>query len=67
MADLLQLAIYRLAWAELTGTPLERVRAVFHYVRSGQTVEPRRPPRPGALEELLRRLRPGRAVRGRRF
>ncbi len=39
-ADALQLAIYRLAWAELTGEPLERVRAAFHYVRTGDTVEP---------------------------
>jgi DNA helicase II / ATP-dependent DNA helicase PcrA len=39
-ADPLQLAIYRVAWAELMGVPLEDVRAVFHYVRSGETVEP---------------------------
>ena len=37
-ADPLQLAVYRLAWSELTGTPLDRVRAAFHYVRDG-TVE----------------------------
>src|SRR6185436_5161736 len=30
-ADLLQLAIYRLAWAELMGVPLADVRAAFHY------------------------------------
>jgi DNA helicase-2/ATP-dependent DNA helicase PcrA len=39
-ADPLQLALYRLAWAELTGTPLSRVRAAFHYVRTSETVEP---------------------------
>ena len=38
-ADPLQLAIYRLAWAELKGVPLADVRAAFHYVRSGETVE----------------------------
>ncbi len=38
-ADPLQLAIYRLAWAELMGVPLADVRAAFHYVRSGETVE----------------------------
>jgi len=38
-ADLLQLAIYRLAWAELNDLPLASVRAAFHYVRSGRTVE----------------------------
>ena len=54
-ADPLQLALYRLAWSELTGTPLERVRAVFHYVRSGRTVEPTDLPDRGALEKLLGR------------
>jgi len=39
-ADPLQLAIYRVAWAELVGVPLADVRAAFHYVRSGETVEP---------------------------
>lgn len=39
-ADPLQLAIYRVAWAELVGVPPEQVRAAFHYVRSGRTVEP---------------------------
>jgi DNA helicase II / ATP-dependent DNA helicase PcrA len=35
-----QLAVYRLAWAGLHGLPETAVRAVFHYVRSGQTVAP---------------------------
>jgi len=39
-ADPLQLAVYRLAWAELAGVPVERVRAAFYYVRSGDLVEP---------------------------
>ncbi|HET9500987.1 MAG TPA: ATP-dependent DNA helicase [Marmoricola sp.] len=39
-ADPLQLALYRLAWAELAGVPVERVRAAFHYVRSGETAAP---------------------------
>ena len=39
-ADPLQLALYRVAWAELTGVPLDQVRAAFHYVRTGRTVEP---------------------------
>ncbi|KQY54363.1 ATP-dependent helicase [Nocardioides sp. Root140] len=38
-ADPLQLAIYRLAWAELAGVPVEKVRAAFHYVRTGETVD----------------------------
>ncbi|MFV2198304.1 ATP-dependent helicase [Nocardiopsis sp. LOL_012] len=35
-----QLAAYRLAWADLAGVPLEEVRAAFHYVRAGETVRP---------------------------
>ncbi|HEX4688445.1 MAG TPA: ATP-dependent DNA helicase, partial [Nocardioides sp.] len=47
-ADELQLALYRLAWAELAGVPLDRVRAAFYYVRSGRIVEPTDlPDRPG--------------------
>lgn len=52
-SDPLQLALYRLAWAELTGTPIERVRAAFHYVRSGRTVEPPDLPDRAELERLL--------------
>ncbi|MGW0804397.1 ATP-dependent helicase [Nonomuraea sp. NPDC002799] len=39
-AATVQLAAYRLAWAELAGVPLERVRAAFHYVRANRTVRP---------------------------
>jgi DNA helicase II / ATP-dependent DNA helicase PcrA len=39
-ADPLQLAIYRIAWAELVGVPVEDVDAAFHYVRTGETVRP---------------------------
>jgi DNA helicase-2/ATP-dependent DNA helicase PcrA len=52
-ADPLQLALYRLAWSELTGTPLERVRAAFHYVRTGRTVELDDLPGRDELERLL--------------
>ncbi len=55
-ADPLQLAIYRVAWAELTGTPLERVRAAFHYVRTGETVEPAGLPDRAGLEALIGRI-----------
>ncbi len=56
-ADPLQLAVYRLAWAELAGVPVERVRAAFYYVRSGELVEP---PGLGGRDELelLLRQRP---------
>ncbi|HEX2497160.1 MAG TPA: ATP-dependent DNA helicase [Actinomycetes bacterium] len=39
-ADPLQLAVYRLAWAELHALPLSAVRAAFVYIRTGQTVVP---------------------------
>ncbi|WP_433066261.1 ATP-dependent helicase [Dactylosporangium sp. CS-033363] len=35
-----QLAAYRLAWAELRGVPLDTVGAAFFYVRGGETVRP---------------------------
>ncbi|MET0865058.1 MAG: ATP-dependent DNA helicase [Nakamurella sp.] len=35
-----QLACYRIAMSELTGTPLPLVRAAFHYVPTGTTVAP---------------------------
>src|SRR4051794_36070128 len=38
-AEPMQLALYRLAWAELTGVPVEQVRAAFYYVRTGDLVE----------------------------
>ncbi|MDN5726709.1 MAG: PD-(D/E)XK nuclease family protein, partial [Propionibacteriales bacterium] len=39
-ADPLQLAIYRLAWAELQGIDPSMVDAVFHFVRSDALVRP---------------------------
>jgi DNA helicase-2/ATP-dependent DNA helicase PcrA len=53
-ADPLQLALYRLAWAELHDVPLDRVRAAFYYVRTGEVVEPPDLPDRPALEALLR-------------
>ncbi len=35
-----QLAAYRLAWAELAGVDVERVSAAFHYVAANVTVRP---------------------------
>ncbi|GAA4735671.1 hypothetical protein GCM10023350_19410 [Nocardioides endophyticus] len=52
-ADPLQLGIYRLAWAELHGLPLEQVRAAFYYVRTGELVEPEALADRQALEALL--------------
>ena len=48
-----QLAVYRLAWAGLSGVPESAVRAAFHYVRSGRTVTPEVMPGPRELAELL--------------
>ncbi|MDO9456095.1 ATP-dependent DNA helicase [Nocardioides sp.] len=53
-ADPLQLAIYRLAWAELHDLPLEQVRAGFYYVRSGELVEPADLPDRASLEQVVR-------------
>jgi DNA helicase-2/ATP-dependent DNA helicase PcrA len=39
-AAAVQLAAYRLAWAELAGLPVEQVGAGFHYVRDAATVRP---------------------------
>ncbi|MEE2035525.1 PD-(D/E)XK nuclease family protein, partial [Rhodococcus chondri] len=62
----LQLAAYRLAWAQLmaartsriTGRPaevrLDKVRAAFHYVRTGRTVAPEDLPGAEELDRLVR-------------
>ncbi|MDF3298008.1 UvrD-helicase domain-containing protein [Streptomyces tropicalis] len=52
-ADPLQLAVYRLAWAEQQGVPLDRVTAAFVHVRDGRVVRPRHLPDRAALERLL--------------
>lgn len=53
-ADPLQLAIYRVAYADLAGVPLEQVTAAFCYVRDGAVVRPTGLPDRAALEHLLR-------------
>ena len=52
-SDPLQLAIYRVAWAELMGCRLDQVRAAFYYVRSGDLVEPPDLPDREQLEALI--------------
>ncbi len=49
----LQLAIYRLAWAELSGTPLDRIEAAFVLVRTGEVLRPERLPDREDIERLL--------------
>nr|WP_218566194.1 ATP-dependent DNA helicase [Vallicoccus soli] len=53
-AAAVQLAAYRLAWHRLSGAPLHRVTAAFHYVRSGRTVRPADLLDADGLEALLR-------------
>ena len=38
--DALQLALYRLAWSDITGTDPGRIDAVFHHVMSGTDERP---------------------------
>lgn len=52
-ADPLQLAVYRLAWAEQHGLPPDAVTATFLYVRTGEVVRPDRLPGRPELERLL--------------
>jgi DNA helicase-2/ATP-dependent DNA helicase PcrA len=53
VADPLQLAIYRLAWAEVCQIPLEAVDAVFYFVRSDRLVRPPSLPGREEIEQLL--------------
>jgi DNA helicase II / ATP-dependent DNA helicase PcrA len=52
-ADPLQLAIYRLAWADLAGVPVDSVAASFYYVRTGELVTPDDLPGRAELEALF--------------
>lgn len=52
-ADPLQLAIYRLAWAEVTQNPIEAVDAVFYHVREDRVVRPTSLASRDELEALL--------------
>jgi DNA helicase-2/ATP-dependent DNA helicase PcrA len=52
-ADPLQLALYRLGWAERQGVPVESVTAALLYVRDGEVVRPDGLPDRAALERLL--------------
>ncbi|WEV25503.1 UvrD-helicase domain-containing protein [Streptomyces sp. 71268] len=52
-ADPLQLAVYRLAWAEQHGLPLSAVTATFLYVRTGDIVRPHPLPGRAEIERVL--------------
>ncbi|MEU0084032.1 UvrD-helicase domain-containing protein [Streptomyces sp. NPDC006274] len=53
VADPLQLAVYRLAWAERHGIPLDAVTATFVFVRTGEAVRPEDLPDRAGLERIL--------------
>jgi DNA helicase-2/ATP-dependent DNA helicase PcrA len=59
VADPLQLAVYRLAWARLRAVPLEAVEATFLYVRSGEVARQDDLPGEAELVPLLVRLLAG--------
>jgi DNA helicase-2/ATP-dependent DNA helicase PcrA len=48
-----QLAVYRMAWAALSGIPESSVRTAFYYVRARATVAPGDLPGPTELAALL--------------
>ncbi|MCT1558230.1 ATP-dependent helicase [Helcobacillus massiliensis] len=52
-AKSVQLSIYRLAWHQATGLPLERIRTAFHYVAAEETVEVTDHLGPGDLEAMI--------------
>jgi DNA helicase-2/ATP-dependent DNA helicase PcrA len=52
-ADPWQLAVYRLAWADLMGVPPSVVDAVFYHVRDDRVVRPRALPDHDRLADLL--------------
>ncbi|MEU2617379.1 UvrD-helicase domain-containing protein [Streptomyces sp. NPDC007157] len=52
-ADPLQLAIYRIGWAEQQGVPPESVTAAFVHIRTGEVERPEGLPDRPALERLI--------------
>ncbi len=57
-----QLAVYRMAWAALSGCPESSVRTAFHYVRTGATVVPDELPDPAELAGVLTESADGRVA-----
>ncbi|HEY6813434.1 MAG TPA: ATP-dependent DNA helicase, partial [Propionibacteriaceae bacterium] len=52
-ADPLQLAIYRLAWAEAQGLAIKEIDAIFYHVRTDEIVRPDELPDRAAIESIL--------------
>ncbi len=53
-AAAVQLAVYRLAWAQLSGSPLAAVRAAFYFVASRTTIAPADLLDADQIDELIR-------------
>jgi DNA helicase II / ATP-dependent DNA helicase PcrA len=53
LADPLQLAIYRLAWAEAHGLAVREIDAIFYHVRTDEIVRPTALPERQAIESIL--------------
>ena len=49
----IQLAMYRLAYAKLTGIPIEKISGAFHYVGHNETVRPADLLSAQELEEII--------------
>ena len=49
----IQLAIYRLAWAQISGMPLDRIGAAFVLVRTGEVVRPEHLHTADEIERIL--------------
>lgn len=49
----LQLALYRIAWSQLSGLPLEEVSAAFYYVANDQTVRPQKLATREEIEQIM--------------
>jgi len=54
-----QLAAYRLAWAQLAGVPADQVRAAFYYVRRDLTLRPADLLDEAGLAALIEQIPPG--------
>jgi len=52
-ADPLQLAIYRVAWSELLGIPVDQIDAAFYYVRTADIIRPQNLPNRETLISVL--------------
>ena len=52
----LQLSVYRLAWHQKTGLPLNQIETKFHYVQAERTIDITRHPSEAQLSRMLAAL-----------